>query len=237
MEFSLLSAVLLAVMPLYGVIYWEAKRGNAASCSRSLWDIALGALVVGVFAGRLAAMVSDGVNPLTNPADIIVVRGGVATGPATAAALTTVAWLGRDALAAAMDGLAAAALAGLSGWHAGCVVRDSCLGSPSDLPWALAQEGSNVTRHPVELYAALALAIGAIALGWWRATGRPTPWAPAGAALATAAAVRLFTEPLRPALGPGPRWWYVAGVVAGVGLIAWSQAQRARRDQPASETR
>ena len=74
MEFTLLGAVFVAIVPLYLVIYWEAKRGNAASCTRNLWDVALTGAIVGLFAGRIAAMVAGGVNPLTNPADLLVVR-------------------------------------------------------------------------------------------------------------------------------------------------------------------
>ncbi|MDJ0664091.1 MAG: prolipoprotein diacylglyceryl transferase [Acidimicrobiia bacterium] len=237
MEFSLLGAVFVAVIPLYLVIYWEAKRGNAASCARSLWDVALAAMVAGIFVGRLAAMIGDGVNPLQNPADILIVRGGVATGPATIAALATVAWLGRTEVLAYADGLAAAALAGLGGWHAGCVVRESCLGTPSDLPWAVAQGGSSITRHPVEIYAAIALFIAAGALAFWRARGRPRPGVPAASALLIAAFVRLLTEPMRPSLGTGQRWWYAAGIAVAIVALVVSMRRGDQPDQPASDTR
>ena len=235
MEFTLLGAVFVGILPLYAMLYWEAKRGNAADCARNLWDIALGAVVTGLFIGRLAAMVADGVNPLMNPGDILIVRGGVATGPAVVATLITVAWLGRDSLWTVFDAIAAAALAGLAGWHAGCVVRGTCLGTPSDLPWALAQEGSPITRHPVEIYAALLLGAAAVAIAMWRARGRPASGIPAGIALATAALVRLATEPLRPSLGSGPVAWYVAGALAGAGLAVWSW--RRISAQPATDSR
>ena len=225
MEFTLLGAVLFAILPLYGMLYWEGRRGNAASCTKNLWDIALAGVIAGVVVGRLAAMIADGVNPLTHPADIIIIRGGVATGPAALAGLATVAWLGRDELWPVLDGLAAAALAGLGGWHAGCVVRDACLGTASDLPWAVAQDGSSVTRHPVEMYAAFALFFGAAVVAVWRQRGRPAPGLPAGVALAYASGVRLLTEPLRPALGTGPVWWYAAGVVAGA-IVALTALRR-----------
>lgn len=227
MEFTLLGAVFVAVVPLYVVIYWEAKRGNAASCSRDLWDVALTAAVVGLLVGRLAAMIANGVNPITNPADILIVRGGVATGPATVAAIGTAAWLGRKELWPVLDGLAAGSLAGLAGWHAGCLVREACLGTPSDLPWAFAQAGSSVTRHPVELYAAVLLGIGAWLIAYWRLRGRPAPGLPASLALATASGVRLVTEPMRPHLGSGPIGWYLVGLAVGVGGAAWA-ARRSR---------
>lgn len=235
MEFTLLGAVFVAIVPLYLVLRWEAARRNAAVCVRNLWDIALGAIVAGVFVGRLAAMIGDGVNPLTNPGDILIIRGGVATGPATVAAIATAAWFGRGALAPVLDGLAASALAGLAGWHGGCVVRDSCLGTPSDLPWAFAQEGSAVTRHPVEIYAAMLLVAATVLLLWWRTTRTPPPGVAAGIALASAAGVRLVTEPMRPSLGNGPIWWYVAGIAVGLAAVAWSWSRSST--QPASETR
>jgi prolipoprotein diacylglyceryltransferase len=233
-EFTLLGAMFVGVVPLYAVLYWEAKRANAASCARNLWDVALTAIIVGAVVGRIAAMVSDGVNPLTHPADLIIIRGGVATGPAAVAALATVAWLGRDELWAVMDGLAAAALAGLGGWHLGCVVRDACLGTPSDLPWAIAQEGSTVTRHPVEIYAALALFVAAGLVALWRVRSRPRPGVAAAVALAVASLVRLATEPLRPTLAGGPIAWYILGILVGLIAAVWLGRQPAPSEIPAS---
>ena len=198
MEFSLLGAAFLAILALYAVLYWEARRGNAAACTKNLWELALTAAVIGLFVGRLAAMVGDGVNPITNPADILIVRGGVATGAASVATLASVAWMGRQELWPVLDGLAAAGVAGLAGWHAGCVVRDSCLGTASDLPWATAQAGSTVTRHPVGIYAALLLAVAARGIAVWKKRRMPPLGAAAGVAVATAAGVRLITEPLLP---------------------------------------
>ena len=232
MEFTLLGAVFVAVLPLYYVLYWEAKRGNATSCTRDLWDLALGAIVAGVFVGRVAAMLEGGVNPLQNPADLLIVRGGVATGPASLAALATAAWLGRRELWPVLDGLAAAGLAGLAGWHAGCIVRGSCLGTTSDLPWAFAQSGSTLTRHPVELYAAGLLAVAALTIAVIRQRRWIRPALIASTALGAAAAVRLVTEPMRPSLDGGPVWWYAAGIaLASIGAV-WSL-----RIYPDSDTR
>jgi prolipoprotein diacylglyceryltransferase len=216
MEFSLLGAVFFAVIPLYGMLYWEARRGNAAACTRNLWDVALAAAVLGLFAGRIAAMLSNGVNPITHPADVLIVRGGVATGPAAAAAILAAGWMGRRELWPVLDGIAAASLAGLAGWHAGCLARNACLGTPSDLPWALSQSGSAVSRHPVEIYAALALAVAAFAIALWKIRGRPPAGVPAALALAAASLVRLATEPLRPNLAGGPVGWYWLGLAIGV---------------------
>lgn len=219
MEFSLLFAALMGMLAMWAMLWWEAKRGNAADCARNLWDVALTAAVVGLFVGRLAAMIGDGVNPLTNPKDIIIIRGGVATGWASLAAVTTVAVMGGRERWIVADGLSAAALAGLAGWHSGCLARDACLGTSSDLPWALTQEGSAVARHPVELYAAVLLAIGALGLAAWKARGRPPLGAPAAAALAIAGGVRLVTEPMRLALSTGPVLWYGAAFLVGTAAV------------------
>lgn len=220
MEFTLLGAALIGVIPVYAVLRWEAHRSGTGF--REMWDIALSAAVIGLFVGRLAAMVSAGVNPIAHPADVLIIRGGVATGPAATAALVAVVWMGRRELWPVLDGLAPAALAGLGGWHAGCLVRSACLGTPSNLPWAFAETGSAITRHPVEIYAALALVVAAVLLVLSRDRIGTRPGLTAGAALAIASAVRLATEPMRPALGAGPIGWYWAGLIAGLGLMVWA---------------
>ena len=231
MEFSLLGAAMLAAGAIYGVLYWEAKRGNAAACTKDLWDITLGAAMVGLIVGRLAAMISDGVNPVAHPGDIIIVRAGVASGWASLAALATFAFLARGEIRAAADGAAAAVLAGLAGWHTGCAFRDACLGTPSDLPWARALEGSEVTRHPTEIYAALLFAAAAVALILWK-LHPPRLGVIGSVALAAAGAIRLVTEPIRPALGGRPTLWYTTAIVLGLGTATWLQfAARSRAER------
>lgn len=221
----------MAVGGFYVMLRWEAKQGNAADCTSDLWEIGLTAAVVGVFVGRLAAMISDGVNPATSPADILIVRAGVATGWASVAAIATVGWLGRRELWPVFDGLAAASLAGLAGWHAGCVARASCLGSQTDLPWAVHQTGSPVGRHPVELYAALLFAAAAVGIAMWRERGRPPSGAPAAVALMAAGIIRLATEPLRPSLSAGPVGWYITATAAGGAILAWRVVTARRSSQ------
>lgn len=229
MEFTLLFAVLIGVLGLYGFLWWEGKRGNAADCSRSLWDLALTAATVGLFVGRLASMIGDGVNPLANPGDIIIVRSGVATGPAALAALAMMALLARRELVPVADGLAAAALGALAGWHAGCLTRDACLGTPSDLPWAYSLDGSPITRHPVELYASLLFLAAGAGLAWYKASRRPAPLLPAGVSVAAAGGIRLLTEPMRPALIGGPEPWYWLAVASGAAVAAYGLLARSKQ--------
>jgi len=204
MEFTLLAAALTGVVGLWLVL---RLLGLAPE-----FDRLLGAAAVGLFAGRLVAMVGAGVNPLVNPFDVLIVRGGVSTVGAAVGSLAYLAWSARRDLRI-LDAVSPAVLAGLSGWHAGCLWRGTCLGAATELPWGWALAGSDVSRHPVELYAAVLLALGA-----WALTRIHRPiGVEASLALATAAGARLLTEPLRPSLTGGPVWWYAAGVVIGIG--------------------
>jgi prolipoprotein diacylglyceryltransferase len=168
-----------------------------------------------MFTGRLAAVLAAGINPLANPGQLLLIRGGVDTMWASVAGFATLVWPLRRNLRA-IDNLAPAVLAALGGWHAGCVWRSTCLGTASDLPWAWALPGSDVTRHPVELYAAIGLAAGAFLLARLTLpTGTLT-----GLAISWAAVIRLLSEPMRPSLGGGPVAFYVGAAVVGVVVIA-----------------
>ncbi len=217
MEFTLLFAAVTGFGFTWVAVRVLQRTGRIPSGIDKPFDLILGGGVVGLFVGRVAAMLLDGVNPVTNPADVLLVRGGVDTGFAALAAVATVAWYTRDDPIPALDAVSPAALAGLAGWQAGCVWRGACLGTVSELPWAWAQPGSDITRHPTELYAAVAFLVAAVAVA--RLPHRRG--LAAGTALAAAAAIRWVTEPLRPSLDAGPVGWYVAGIAAGVVLVAF----------------
>ncbi|HSJ28318.1 MAG TPA: prolipoprotein diacylglyceryl transferase family protein [Acidimicrobiia bacterium] len=222
MEFTLLAA---AATGAAAVWLTNRLRSGRISVDRPT-DTIVGAAAAGLLLGRLAAMIGAGVNPVTNPGDILVVRGGVSTGFAALGAITVLAWTHRQALPTALDQLAPAAVAGLAGWHGGCLWRNTCLGEVSDLPWAMASTGTAVTRHPVELYAAAGMLLVAVLAS--RLATRP--WHATGAALAGAGTVRLLTEPLRVSIAGGPVWWYAAAVVVGVAIVFGGQ--RAMRTIP-----
>jgi len=223
MEFTLLWAALTGAGALYGALWWMGRR-DTSLCVRDLWEIAITAGVAGLAIGRVFAMAGGGINPLSHPGDLLLVRAGVDTAAATIGGLLTAAWLARAAPFEQLDGLAPAALFGIAGWHAGCLWRGACLGSPSGLPWAWSQPGSDVTRHPVELYTALVLAVA----GWMLFRLRlrhPVAGLITGLSLAAAGAARLVTEPLRPTLSAGPVGGYAAAVVAGI-VLAVSRRRR-----------
>ncbi|MCB2223655.1 MAG: prolipoprotein diacylglyceryl transferase [Actinobacteria bacterium] len=226
MEFSLLGAAALALACAAVVLWWEGRTEGGV---RERFDLVLSSAVAGLAVGRIAAMIGGGTNPFTHPGDLLILRGGVDTGFAAAGALAAAIVLSRVDVAGRLDAVAAAALAGLAGWHGGCVLRGACAGTPTSLPWGITEQGGPVARHPVEAYAAVLLAAGAVALVLWRRRGAPAGTA-AGAALAWAAAVRLATEPMRVGLGAGPEWWYVVGLSAGAASVVWSMV--AGRAQP-----
>ena len=224
MEFTLLFAAAIGVGVGALALRWEAARGNAADCAADLWDVLIAGLVVGLFVGRLAAMIGAGLNPLTSLGDILIIRGGVATGPATVAGLATVAILARGEIIAVADALAVAGLATLGGWHLGCLARESCLGTTTDIPWAMTEAGSTVGRHPVELYAAALFLLAAAGLALYRKR-RLAPGLAAAISLFVAGAGRLLTEPYRLSLSGGPVWWYGLAIVAGLAGVIVAKRQ------------
>lgn len=234
MEFSLLGSAAIGVGAFWLMLRWEAKRGNAAGCSLDLWDAGLTAGAVGLLAGRLLAMVQAGINPLTDPAQIILVRSGVSTAGASVAAVAIFVLLARRSILEAADGIGPSVLAGLAGWHAGTLVTGSWLGAVSDLPWAQTAPGSDISRHPVELYAAALYIVAGVGIALWKQKGRPPLGVPAGLTLAAAGGVRLITEPLRISLSGGPVWLYVGALAAGLGLAAWRSWAARRGSGPRS---
>jgi hypothetical protein len=90
----------------------------------------------------------------------------------------------------------------------------------------MSQTGSDVTRHPVGVYAVIILGVAAIGLAWWKAYRRPPAGAPAAVAVLAAAGTRLVLEPLQPSISGGPVWFYAAGLVIGVAALVWSVVRR-----------
>jgi prolipoprotein diacylglyceryltransferase len=218
-EFTLLWAALTGVAALWlGVRFW------AGGDSDSLFDNLLLAVGVGLLGGRVTAMVGQGLNPVTNIGDLVIVRGGVSTVAATVFAIGPL-YLSTGRRISVLDRAAPTALLGLAGWHLGCLWRSACLGTSSNLPWAWSEAGSVITRHPVEIYAAIGMAFGALLVGRLPMdTG-----VRAGTALAMAAAVRLGTEPFRLSITGGPVEWYALGIVLGLAVAAFSAVRHRSR--------
>ncbi len=208
MEFTLLWAALTAA-----ALGWLGTRIWPEGLPDHPADRLLGAGAIGLLVGRLTAMIAQGTSPFLNPGDILIVRGGVHTGAATIGALVAYLWSVRGELRY-LDATTPAALLALAGWHGGCLWRGACLGTASHLPWAFAEPGSVVSRHPVEIYVGLTL----VAAAWAVSRLQFRPLLRSGFGLAIAGMIRLLTEPLRLSLTGGPTTWYSAAIV--VGLLA-----------------
>jgi len=218
MEFTLLWAALTA----FAAAFVTIRLTKPAVPDRPL-DRIVGAAVAGIAVGRVAAVLMQGTNPLTNPGELLIIRGGVDTIAASLSGAVFLVWPLRR-MPAALDAIAPAILAALAGWHAGCLWRSACLGTISDLPWAWALPGSDITRHPVEIYAAVVLLAGA-----WAIKSVPSHLGTAAAmAIFWAGLARLATEPFRPSLGAGLSWFYALATVTGL-TAAGLFALRSRR--------
>jgi prolipoprotein diacylglyceryltransferase len=214
-EFTLLFAVLTGAASCWVALRLTRPAGEWGR-SGGAYDLLVSSAAVGLVAGRLTAMVDAGINPLTNLGLIPLVRAGVETQVAAPVALLVLGWRVRHQLPSALDAFAPAALAGLAGWHAGCVWRGACLGAASELPWAYPLPGSDITRHPVELYTAVLVVAAAVVIARVH-----RGWMASGLAVAAAAGARLLTESLRPSLDGGPGAFYVAAVVVGLAVAGY----------------
>ena len=191
---------------------WLLRRRRPRDYEGPFSDL-LGAVLAGLAAGRLVYVVAEGVDLLGRPLDFVMVRGGIASGPAALAALGYLAWTCRANLAARMDHLAPAALLGLAVWEGGCWWQGACLGAPSGLWWAMALPGSDLTRHPVGMYAAVLLAAGAV---WLLLLPLPRKGATAAVGLSWASVVRVSVPLWSVGAWSNRSWWYVAGLLVGL---------------------
>lgn len=211
MEFTLLGAAAVAMAAMW---IWT-RLDRALAGTPDPFGTLLSATIVGLAVGRVAAMVATGTNPISF--DVLLVRGGVSTVGASVGAAGWLIWSIRGDRVRA-DLLAPAALAGLAGWHAGCLARGACLGAATDLPWGWGLTGSPVDRHPVELYGAALFLAGAWAMKTLQSRNTPAGTT-AAAAIGVAGLARLATEPLRLTLGQ-LSWFYGAAVAVGVAAVA-----------------
>ena len=219
MEFGLLAAALIAAVCVRLTLAAEAATVAPEQDAGRLWDLALLSAFVGLGVGRIGAMVAGGTNPLAHPLDVLILRGGVDTVLASVGAIVAFGIAARRALVVTADAIAPAVIAGLAGWHAGCFTRGACLGTPSNLPWAISGP-SGVGRHPVEIYAAVLLAAAAVVALVLLKTRHARPGMIAGLAIGFVSGARLATEPMRLGIGNSPLWWYAGGVAAGGAAVA-----------------
>ena len=208
-----------------GLWLWMTRSRRPPHYATPFGDL-MGAVLMGLAVGRLVYLLGERVDILVQPLDFLMVRGGISPVAAGLGAVGYLAWTCRSDLLPRTDYLAPAVLWGVAVWEAGCWWQGACLGSVSQLWWTMALPGSDLTRHPVGMYAALLLAAGALILGW-----RTWPWRGAAtwAALGWVSGVRLLTPLWSVEAWSGRSWWYLFGFLAGVTGVA-AAFFRARAD-------
>ncbi|REK35055.1 MAG: hypothetical protein DWQ20_06450, partial [Actinobacteria bacterium] len=82
MEFTLLWAALTAVAAA-----WLGTRVWRASLPDSPTERIVSSAAAGLLVGRIAEMIGQGINPITNLSDLLIIRGGVSVPAASVAAI------------------------------------------------------------------------------------------------------------------------------------------------------
>lgn len=136
-----------------------------SAAASGVFDVAIGALFVGLAVGRLTAVALDDPGSLTSISDLMIIRSGVEFWPGVAAGVTWVALRSRHDQVAATQRLAAITAPAIVAWasyEATCLVRDGCPGPLSDI--GLRPDGLVERMFPIGLVVAAA-GVGAAVVG------------------------------------------------------------------------
>ncbi len=156
----LATMVIVVLVPAVFVTPWPA-----AALPGGLLEHAVGPLMAGLAAGRLASMVIDDPSSITRLNDVLIIRSGVEFWVGVAAAMLWVVFRSHREHESASTRLAALSMPALAAWaafEATCVLRDGCPGPVSDL--GLRPTGLNARMFPVGLAVAGVAALGACAI-------------------------------------------------------------------------
>ena len=199
-------------------------------------DTAIGAALIGLLVGRLAAVAVDDPGSLTSLSDLMVIRSGVEFWPGL---LAGVLWLARGARrddVPAVVRLAALVPAGLVAWasyEATCLVRDGCPGPASAL--GLRPDGLATRVFPIGLMVAASVLISAWVLDRRHRRGE-SDLTIVVAAIAVAATIRSVASIWLPRISDGPtrqhRTSMAVAATAIVGLILATVRERRRSRIP-----
>ena len=212
----------MAVVLIVPSVFVRAWPESAAAAG--FFDVAIGALVIGIAVGRLAAMAIDGAGSLTNISDLLIIRSGVEFWPGAAAGLAWVAVGARRDHVSPAERLAAITAPALVAWacyEATCLLRDGCPGPVSSV--GLRPTGLVQRMFPISLGVAVA-AVGAAALvRRWHRRGLPDLQVIA-ATLIALATIRSVSSIWLPHIGDGltrqHRTSIAVAVIASIGFVA-----------------
>lgn len=190
-------AVIFAVVAILD----RVLRGRSTENERIL-ALASTPLLVGIAAGRLAAVALDDPDTLRRPFDLLLIRGGMELWPALAAAAAAVWVTTRRGLTSPVQRLALLApfaLWAYATYEAACLLRDGCFGPR--LSAGLRPGGIGEPQLPVGLLVGLSAA--ALGIAIWRGSTRWGPTGAVGVALAGLASIRAAAGFLLPKVTAG----------------------------------
>jgi prolipoprotein diacylglyceryltransferase len=160
----MLDTGLLLTGAAIAAVAWLAARWAAPTATAPAWDandtldVLLWAGMVGLLAGRAAAVLLDDPDSLQSLGTFLVIRGGVEMWPgaAVAAIVLAVSLRRRGAPVIVHAALMApAALAAYAAFEASCIVREGCYGPRAAV--GLRPDGLDTTMVPLGILAAVAL--------------------------------------------------------------------------------
>jgi hypothetical protein len=229
------TGLLLSIALVVGAVAASIRLAPPrTSDRRDLVDAALVPAMMGLLAGRLAAIVLGDPNSLTRPADILVLRGGVEFWPGLAVALLVMMWASRQSLPALPARLADGApyaLVAYAAYEAACLVRSGCFGPSTTI--GLVPRGIASRMFPVGLVVAVA-AVGLA--GVVRRSARRDSITRCALAIGGLATIRTVASVWLPKIGSGPSRQHVESmaVAAGVVMFVVGRALASRFTRPSA---
>ena len=237
-----LGPLALPVYPISLLIaFWVGLALSARAASRldvdgdHIWNAGLYGLLATIIIGRLGHVIAFWPAYRIQPLDIVGLNAqAFLWGPGLLAGVIVAAWyIHRHKLpwAAVLDAAAPGVLIGLVIANLGALLAGNDVGAPANLPWAVELWG--VSRHPVQLYAALGELITlAVVLHALREPSRPGTAALLG--LLGWGLTTWLIEPFRAesvAVIAGIRLWQVIGLGAALAAL-WMLRRRAATADP-----
>jgi hypothetical protein len=202
-----------------------------AAVAGGVLDAALGALVAGVIAGRLAFVALDDPSSLTSVADLLVIRSGVEFWPGVAVGIAWASHLARrDGVRPLLRlaALAPSALVAWSAYEASCLLRDGCFGPRASI--GLRPRGFATPMLPIGLVVGalvLGAAVGIRQLhrhGW-------SPWSVVVSSVSAIALVRSVASIWLPRIGSSLSRQHVTSIVVAAATMAAALLTRVVHDR------
>ncbi len=212
---------LLATLALIVIVVTFVRPWLAVAAGGGITDTAMGAALIGLAAGRMAAVALDDPGALTQLSDLLIIRSGVEFWPGV---LVGVAWLvarARREHVGSWDRLAALVPAGLVAWgvyEATCLVRGGCPGPVSGV--GLHPDGLSNRVLPIGVVVGSFAVVGAVLLSVMQRRGLSSRRVVVAGVVAVAV-IRSIASVWLPRIGDRlTRQHRTSLIVAGLGFVA-----------------